>query len=147
MVPGPFPRAGRDVLMPGRPRRALRPVRGRHLWHESLLSVLTSVFLTEPPIPSLRVRQDRLQFLRHAGEIRRTGPKDRSADVAQLVEHHLAKVRVAGSNPVVRSEARLYGALAAGEAAPAAEWPSGLGKGLQSPVHGFDSRLRLRSSP
>ena len=27
------------------------------------------------------------------------------ADVAQLVEHHLAKVRVAGSNPVVRSEA------------------------------------------
>jgi hypothetical protein len=32
-----------------------------------------------------------------------------SADVAQLVEHHLAKVRVAGSNPVVRSEARLCG--------------------------------------
>ena len=27
----------------------------------------------------------------------------RHADVAQLVEHHLAKVRVAGSNPVVRS--------------------------------------------
>jgi hypothetical protein len=26
--------------------------------------------------------------------------------VAQLVEHHLAKVRVAGSNPVVRSEVR-----------------------------------------
>ena len=26
-----------------------------------------------------------------------------AADVAQLVEHHLAKVRVAGSNPVVRS--------------------------------------------
>ncbi len=25
------------------------------------------------------------------------------ADVAQLVEHHLAKVRVAGSKPVVRS--------------------------------------------
>ncbi len=25
------------------------------------------------------------------------------ADVAQLVAHHLAKVRVAGSNPVVRS--------------------------------------------
>ena len=25
------------------------------------------------------------------------------ADMAQLVEHHLAKVRVAGSNPVVRS--------------------------------------------
>jgi hypothetical protein len=27
-----------------------------------------------------------------------------------------------------------------------AEWPSGLGKGLQSPVHGFDSRLRLFDS-
>lgn len=27
-----------------------------------------------------------------------------SADVAQLVAHHLAKVRVAGSNPVIRSE-------------------------------------------
>ena len=26
------------------------------------------------------------------------------ADVAQLVAHHLAKVRVAGSNPVVRSK-------------------------------------------
>ena len=28
------------------------------------------------------------------------------ADVAQLVEHHLAKVGVAGSNPVVRSRHR-----------------------------------------
>ena len=26
-----------------------------------------------------------------------------NADVAQLVEHHLAKVRVAGSSPVIRS--------------------------------------------
>src|SRR5512144_73926 len=34
---------------------------------------------------------------------------DRNADVAQLVEHHLAKVRVAGSNPVVRSEATYHG--------------------------------------
>ena len=30
-----------------------------------------------------------------------------NADVAQLVEHHLAKVRVAGSNPVVRSSCPL----------------------------------------
>ena len=40
------------------------------------------------------------------GRIRR-GPALSSmahADVAQLVEHHLAKVRVAGSNPVVRSK-------------------------------------------
>src|ERR1039457_4974929 len=83
-------------------------------------------------------------------------PRRAHADVAQLVEHHLAKVRVAGSNPVVRSEApdavsrgrwsaRLPGIQ---HGLPArglcmAEWPSGLGKGLQSPVHGFDSRLRL----
>ena len=66
------------------------------------------------------------------------------ADVAQLVAHHLAKVRVAGSNPVVRSETRLGGTFGRGlNHAPAAEWPSGLGKGLQSPVRGFDSRLRL----
>ena len=31
------------------------------------------------------------------------GYHDVHADVAQLVEHHLAKVRVAGSSPVVRS--------------------------------------------
>src|SRR5262245_43525829 len=40
------------------------------------------------------------------------------ADVAQLVAHHLAKVRVAGSNPVVRSAAptpsRPKGGAAAG---------------------------------
>ena len=35
-----------------------------------------------------------------AGQLLGCGPH---ADVAQLVEHHLAKVRVAGSNPVVRS--------------------------------------------
>ena len=72
-------------------------------------------------------------------------PRDWHADVAQLVEHHLAKVRVAGSNPVVRSEARLCGRFGrlGQKHAPTAEWPSGLGKGLQSPVHGFDSRLRL----
>ena len=40
------------------------------------------------------------------------------ADVAQLVAHHLAKVRVAGSNPVIRSKVQ--------EASiPAVEWPSG----------------------
>ena len=37
------------------------------------------------------------------------------ADVAQLVEHHLAKVRVAGSSPVVRSEAKRL----------TVEWPIG----------------------
>ena len=38
-----------------------------------------------------------------------------NADVAQLVAHHLAKVRVAGSNPVIRSMVET----------PAVEWPSG----------------------
>src|SRR5260370_22938784 len=66
------------------------------------------------------------------------------ADVAQLVEHHLAKVRVAGSNPVVRSEGAYARTAWPWWPSPfMAEWPSGLGKGLQGPVHGFDSRLRL----
>ncbi len=47
----------------------------------------------------------------------------RRADVAQLVEHHLAKVRVAGSNPVVRSERVSAGP--AGSMAPTVEWPRG----------------------
>ena len=68
-------------------------------------------------------------------------PTGADADVAQLVAHHLAKVRVAGSNPVVRSE----GTLCPCGMPFVAEWPSGLGKGLQSPVHGFDSRLRLET--
>ena len=70
---------------------------------------------------------------------------DLHADVAQLVEHHLAKVRVAGSNPVVRSEARLRGSSGSARSMQelTADWPSGLGKGLQSPVRGFDSRIRL----
>ena len=40
----------------------------------------------------------------------RDGRRSRSwrADVAQLVAHHLAKVRVAGSNPVIRSKVRLW---------------------------------------
>ena len=39
----------------------------------------------------------------------RTGRRSRPlrADVAQLVAHHLAKVRVAGSNPVIRSRVQL----------------------------------------
>jgi hypothetical protein len=60
--------------------------------------------------------------------------------VAQLVEHHLAKVRVAGSNPVVRSE-RV-------SPSPCGErFPGGVaerrGNGLQIRVHGFKSRLHL----
>ena len=39
----------------------------------------------------------------------RVGSTTDRADVAQLVEHHLAKVRVAGSNPVVRSNCLVTG--------------------------------------
>src|SRR5829696_9385215 len=54
------------------------------------------------------------------------------AEVAQLVEHHLAMVRVAGSNPVFRSGRGPTGGMA--------EW---LGKGLQNPAPRFDSGCRL----
>lgn len=50
----------------------------------------------------------------------RTGRRSRPrrADVAQLVAHHLAKVRVAGSNPVIRSKVQVAWT-------PTVEWPSG----------------------
>src|SRR5215208_8322655 len=66
-----------------------------------------------------------------------------SADVAQLVEHHLAKVRVAGSNPVVRSEPRALVERLAPACGGVAERR---GNGLQSRLHGFKSRLHLVSS-
>ena len=42
--------------------------------------------------------------------VHRDGRRSRSwhADVAQLVAHHLAKVRVAGSNPVIRSKVQWH---------------------------------------
>ena len=58
------------------------------------------------------------------------------ADVAQLVERNLAKVEVAGSSPVVRSEASRLTCLRGGVA-------ERRGSGLQSRVHGFKSRLHL----
>ena len=61
------------------------------------------------------------------------------ADVAQLVERHLAKVKVAGSRPVIRS--------GGGAVSPplrfAAAWPSGSGEGLQNPLPRFNSGRRL----
>ena len=64
------------------------------------------------------------------------------ADVAQLVERNLAKVEVAGSIPVVRSTGNRLGAVAWPPSClgDVAEW---LGKGLQNPLPGFDSRRRL----
>jgi hypothetical protein len=63
--------------------------------------------------------------------------------VAQLVEHHLAKVRVAGSNPVVRSEPRALIERSAPACGGVAERR---GNGLQSRLHGFKSRLHLGSA-
>ena len=54
------------------------------------------------------------------------------ADVAQLVERNLAKVEVASSSLVVRSERRLHGGVAERR-----------GNGLQIRLHGFKSRLHL----
>ena len=73
-----------------------------------------------------------------------------NADVAQLVEHHLAKVDVASSNLVVRSQDTvmalipevdsrnrgLHGGLAERR-----------GSGLQSRIHGFESRTHLGENP
>ena len=50
---------------------------------------------------------------------------ERSADVAQLVAHHLAKVRVAGSNPVIRSEGSRSQDVLTRLDTFAVEWPSG----------------------
>ena len=58
------------------------------------------------------------------------------ADVAQLVEHHLAKVRVAGSSPVIRSGSPDMAVASGGVA-------ERRGSGLQSRIHGFESRRHL----
>jgi hypothetical protein len=63
------------------------------------------------------------------------------ADVAQLVEHHLAKVRVAGSNPVVRSER--FSPTPSGRVTLLGGVAERRGNGLQIRVHGFKSRLHL----
>ena len=61
--------------------------------------------------------------------------------MAQLVEHHLAKVRVAGSNPVVRSER--VSPSPCGEQCSPGGVAERRGNGLQIRVHGFKSRLHL----
>ena len=55
------------------------------------------------------------------------------ADVAQLAERLLAMQKVEGSNPFIRSIFPPFEAT----------WPSGLGTGLQNPLHRFDSGRRL----
>jgi hypothetical protein len=76
------------------------------------------------------------------------------ADVAQLVEHHLAKVRVAGSNPVVRSRKVQVTALREAKIGPSPRvWSSaqicstfpvyGPGTCLVKPVIGESDRSAL----
>ena len=62
------------------------------------------------------------------------------ADIAQLVERNLAKVEVAGSSPVVRSDLLVRSARFAGRGGVAER----RGNGLQSRLHGFKSRLHLQ---
>ena len=74
----------------------------------------------------------------------------RLADVAQLVAHHLAKVRVAGSNPVIRSKG------ANRHQTPTVEWPSGEATAckavhtgsipVSTSVRSFPARLAQRES-
>ena len=73
--------------------------------------------------------------------------QSRSADVAQLVAHNLAKVGVASSSLVIRSSAGIsfrgghgtWGQTTRGGVAER------LGTGLQSRLHGFESRRHLHS--
>ena len=70
-----------------------------------------------------------------------------NADVAQLVAHNLAKVGVASSSLVIRSSAgvslrRGHGTWGQTTRGGVAER---LGTGLQSRLHGFESRRHLHS--
>ena len=70
------------------------------------------------------------------GSLRSAGQPVRQADVAQLVERNLAKVEVASSSLVVRSEGLdpSTGGLAERR-----------GNGLQIRLHGFKSRTHLNT--
>src|SRR6266511_4029121 len=75
------------------------------------------------------------------------GPPPERADVAQLVEHHLAKVGVAGSNPVVRSkkpprsDAVFVSSFAVGALS---SWRSGRTRLLEDRVEPLAEALRER---
>jgi hypothetical protein len=105
---------------------------------------------------SLRAGQDRLQFFTHAfggrdhcpdwlaaggrGSAGRASPcqgEGRGFESRRPLGS--AGSRLARRRPARLSDTRAH-PLGDG---PVAEWPSGLGKGLQSPVRGFDSRFRL----
>lgn len=90
------------------------------------------------PCRVLRVGNLRLMFYKCPG--RRNTKRGCSAVVA----HHLAKVRVASSNLVIRSSAEsLLKRLTARGVNPHGGVAERLGTGLQSRLHGFESRRHL----
>ena len=90
------------------------------------------------PVAVWRIAEPGLMFIKCPGH------RERNADVAQLVAHHLAKVRVASSSLVIRSSAGApSGASACGLNPPRGGVAERLGTGLQSRLHGFESRRHL----
>ena len=87
-------RASCPVALP-RPVRPARPM-VKHLVRSLLTGAGQSLAAFDLCCPD--------EFAIVVSALRRGKPRESDADVAQLVEHHLAKVRVAGSSPVVRSE-------------------------------------------
>ena len=71
--------------------------------------------------------------------------RERNADVAQLVAHNLAKVGVASSSLVIRSsvESPSGPAQHVGSNHTHGGVAERLGTGLQSRLHGFESRRHL----
>src|SRR6266704_700924 len=68
------------------------------------------------------------------------------ADVAQLVEHHLAKVRVAGSSPVIRSGARSGNVCPCQRVSALRQLPGGVLPSASSPHGGVAEWFRQGSA-
>ena len=67
--------------------------------------------------------------------------------MAQLVEHHLAKVGVAGSNPVVRSmNIRAGQHINAGPVCKMARWPSGKAEACKAFTTGSNPVLASKNT-
>ena len=87
----------------------------------------------------LTTAERRLMFIKCSGQ-----QPGNNADVAQLVAHNLAKVGVASSSLVIRSSAEaFFGRPSARGVNPHGGVAERLGTGLQSRLHGFESRRHL----
>ena len=90
------------------------------------------------PCRVLRLGNLRLMFYKCPGR------RNTKCGCSAVVAHHLAKVRVASSNPVIRSSAEsLFQRLTARGVNPHGGVAERLGTGLQSRLHGFESRRHL----